>query len=294
MSTDDRPPTTPNASLPDFDKLWNYGKPAETEATFRELLPAAVRPGNASYRLQLLTQVARCQGLQGKFADAHATLDRVAADLTDELPLPRVRYLLERGRVFNSSDRPADAMPLFQEAWDAASRAGEMRYAVDALHMVAIAAPTPAERVQWGERCLEVIAANPAQDGWLTSVLNNLGEAYRASGGYEESLACFQRILERDRAAGREPWLYNRVDEARLLRLVGRANDALTKIQAIATELPQPDGFVEEEYGECLIALGRPAEGTPHSANAWRLLQGEDWLRTQEPARWERLRDLNA
>jgi hypothetical protein len=28
----------------------------------------------------------------------------------------RVRYLLERGRVFNSSDQPGKALPLFKEA----------------------------------------------------------------------------------------------------------------------------------------------------------------------------------
>src|SRR5688500_531281 len=81
--------------LPDFDKLWDYNDPAATEQKFRALLPQAEASGDPSYRAQLLTQVARAQGLQRKFDDAHATLDQVV-QVDDSLP--RVRYLLERGR----------------------------------------------------------------------------------------------------------------------------------------------------------------------------------------------------
>ncbi|GAC1365533.1 MAG: hypothetical protein NVSMB3_14150 [Acidobacteriaceae bacterium] len=90
--------------LPDFDKIWDYGQPAVTEARFRALLPAAEATG-ADYHLQLLTQIARTQGLQamdGKpelFAAAHATLDQVERALDSARPVVRVRYLLERGRA---------------------------------------------------------------------------------------------------------------------------------------------------------------------------------------------------
>ena len=72
-----------------------------------------------SYRFELLTQIARSQGLQRRFDDAHATLDWVEMVLNG-LPeteaegeaaavTPRIRHLLERGRVFNSSRRPLRA-----------------------------------------------------------------------------------------------------------------------------------------------------------------------------------------
>ena len=67
----------PSTGLPDFNLLWDYGQPAETEARFRELLPAARACGDRDYYLQLLTQIARAQGLQKRFEQAHATLDHV-------------------------------------------------------------------------------------------------------------------------------------------------------------------------------------------------------------------------
>src|SRR5579883_412461 len=113
-----RRPIMPTNNLPDFDPLWDYEHPAQTEAAFRQLLPQAEASGDASYHLQLLTQIARVQGLQRRFDDAHATLDAVAARLSDDLALARVRYLLERGRVFNSSGQPETSLALFQQAYE--------------------------------------------------------------------------------------------------------------------------------------------------------------------------------
>src|SRR5688572_21565066 len=85
-------------TLPNFDELWDYNDPATTEQKFRALLPRAEASADRFYHAQLLTQLARAQGLQRKFDEAHATLDQVAQ--VDQPPA-RVRYLLERGRVFN-------------------------------------------------------------------------------------------------------------------------------------------------------------------------------------------------
>jgi tetratricopeptide (TPR) repeat protein len=294
-STTLHPPAGAPAALPDFNKLWNYEKPAETEHAFRALLPAAEASADRSYALQLLTQIARCQGLQGKFDDAHATLDRVESQLADGLALTRVRCLLERGRAFNSAGQPARAVPLFEQAWRSAEAAGEERYAADALHMLAIAAPTPAERRDANLRCLDYVRRRPAQEGWLPAVYNNLGESYRALGEYERALDCFRKILEFDRLKGREPWLYNRLDEVRMLRMARRPDEAFARMQDIADELRgqnKTDGFVEEELAECLIAVGRASEAGPHAAVAWERLRSETWLADQEPDRYRRLREL--
>src|SRR4051812_19101203 len=104
--------------LPQFDKLWNYAKPAETEARFREVLAQAAGIAPLNYRLELLTQIARCQGLQGSFDLANATLDEVERDLLHDrsTDVARSRYLLERGRLHNSSGDPAAAMRFFDQA----------------------------------------------------------------------------------------------------------------------------------------------------------------------------------
>ena len=60
-------------ALTDFDSLWNYEAPARTEAAFRALLPAAEASGDAEHHIQLLTQIARAQGvitLQTKSPDS--------------------------------------------------------------------------------------------------------------------------------------------------------------------------------------------------------------------------------
>src|SRR5262245_61487941 len=79
------------SELPDFDTIWNFDDPAGTEAKFRDLLPKARQSGNQSYTAELLTQVARAQGLQQKFAEAQATLDEVDTLLKPETKTARVR-----------------------------------------------------------------------------------------------------------------------------------------------------------------------------------------------------------
>src|SRR5437660_90948 len=128
-------------ALPDFDALWDYDNPAASESRFRALLPAADAAGDAAYRAELLTQIARTEGLQGRFAAAHQTLDTVAALLTSDRVMARIRYLLERGRVFNSAGAPEPARPLFQAAWGLAQAHGADYHAIDAAHMLGIVAP---------------------------------------------------------------------------------------------------------------------------------------------------------
>src|SRR5688500_12792231 len=120
----------------DFDSLWSYDDPAATEGRFREILPQAIESGDRGYHAELLTQIARTQGLQRQFADAHNTLDRALDILPQATARARIRYLLERGRVFNSSGEPENGRPLFMEAWDLARANGEDNLAVDAAHMV--------------------------------------------------------------------------------------------------------------------------------------------------------------
>jgi hypothetical protein len=51
------------SALPDFDRLWDYDHPEVSEQAFREILPLANSPDAEQYRLELLTQIARAQGL---------------------------------------------------------------------------------------------------------------------------------------------------------------------------------------------------------------------------------------
>ena len=102
--------------MSDIDQAWDYSDPAGTEAKFRAMLSDARQRSDVPRELELLTQIARTQGLRQQFDDAHTTLDEVKKRLGEATPRVRVRYLLERGRAFNSSKQKDKAIPLFTEA----------------------------------------------------------------------------------------------------------------------------------------------------------------------------------
>jgi tetratricopeptide (TPR) repeat protein len=286
---------TTTGSLPEFDKLWNYSDPAATEKKFRELLPAAERSGDASYLLQLLTQIARTQGLQDRFAEAHATLDRVEKDLANRNdPLARVRYLLERGRVLNSSGRPAEALPLFIQAETVGREAKLARYEVDAIHMIAIVQSDPPKRIESGLKGI-ARAKELNQTAWLVALSNNLGEEYRALKQYDKALECFRGVQEAQKQLGRPVDRYARVDEAKMLRLLGQPEQSLDKMRQLEAELKdEQDGFVCEELGEALLATGQSSQAKPYFVTAYAKLKNEEWLGKSEPQRLERLKNLAA
>lgn len=289
---------TPSRSdLPDFDELWDYENPGATEAAFRALLPRAAGSGDRAYHAELLTQIARTEGLGRKFADAHRTLDAVQALLPDGHPRARVRYLLERGRVFNSAGDQATARPLFAAAWEQAAAAGETFHAIDAAHMLAIAAP-PEERLTWNLRALALAesATDARSQGWVGSLYNNIGWTHHDTGRYAEALAAFQQAQTWQEARGgpREIRIA-RWAVARVLRSLDRVPEALAiqeDLARAAAASGDPAGYVQEELGECLLALGKPDAARAHFARAYILLSPDPWLAAQEPARLARLHAL--
>ena len=279
----------------DFDDLWDYDDPEATEQKFRQVLPSAT--GEASRYAQLLTQIARAQGLQKKFDEAHRTLDEVQRLLADDLKQAKIRYLLERGRVFNSSKQREQARPLFLEAWELASASGEDFYAIDAAHMMGIV-EQPEQALEWNLKALALAEKTPdaRAQNWRGSLYNNIGWTYHDSGQYEKALDLFEKALRWREAQGRLP--ETRIAKwcvARALRSLGRLEEALAAQQALLAEHENAggkDGYVYEELGECLLALSRQAEAEPYFALAHDELSKDPWLADNEPARLERLKQL--
>jgi tetratricopeptide (TPR) repeat protein len=283
--------------LPDFNTLWDYDRPAETEARFRDLLPAAQASGDRDYYLQLLTQVARAQCLQRNYEATQATLDHVRELMTDDLATVRVRYLLERGRCFNDSMNYERAKACFLEAWDLA-RAGRLDgYAVDAAHMMGII-ESGDEALAWNERAMAYAngSADPAARRWLATLQNNIGWTYFGMGRYADALAVFEAALELRRAQGKPgPIRIARYAVAKAHRALGRVSEALAEQEMLVRESEvtgEPDGYSHEEIGECLLLLGRAAEATPHFARAYELLSNDPWFPPTEPARLQRIKEL--
>lgn len=284
--------------MPDFDKLWNYNEPAGTEQKFRQLLEAIHASGDVARELELLTQIARTQGLQQKFDEAHATLDQVESRLRDGDHLVRVRYLLERGRVFNSSKQRERAIPLFTDAMNLAIAHQLDFYAIDAIHMLGIAEPNSHKQLAWNFRAMQLAEASTDERarGWLGSLYNNVGWTYYDQRRYDEALEIFKKCVTFFEQANRPDRLrIARYSVGKTLRALGQLDRALTiqmELLDDAKQRNEPDGFVSEEVAECLLSQGKADEATPYFARAFELLSQDEWLTRDEPKRLERLREL--
>ena len=282
-------------SWPSFDDWWDYDDPVATEARFRELLVR--EPPDLDYRIQLTTQLARTLGLQGNFDDASLLLEGVRPALSEASAETRVRWLLEHGRVLNSSGKPGQAKPIFEEAWVLGRDAGADGFAVDAGHMIAIVAEGR-EGIEWHERLIAYAekSSNPAAQKWLGSLYNNLGWGYFDLDDYAAALAA-HRKGETFFAGRDEPDRLRiaRWSVAKQLRFLDRCVEALEINLALEREwrdAGQEDGYVHEELGECLLAQGKVDQARAQFARAHALLSADSWLVKSEPDRLARLKRL--
>ena len=283
--------------LPDFDDLWDYDNPAVTERKFRELLAQTRASGNISYLAQLLTQIARTQGLQRRFEDAHRTLDEADRLLTGQDARPRIRYFLERGRVFNSSGNPGESRPLFLRAWELAKASSEDFYAVDVAHMMAIIEP-PEHQLEWNFKALELAesSSDPRARRWKGSLYNNLGWNYFDAMQYEKALEIFHKALRwREEQQSLKEIRIAKWCVAKTLRMLGRVEEALEMQKVLLDEyerIREKSGYVYEELGECLLAVGRRDEARRFFSQAYNELSKDEWLVANEPDRLKRLDEL--
>ena len=204
--------------------LWDFDDLEGTEGRFRAALDD--QP-DAAGRAEVLTQLARVEGLRGSFAEGDRLLDEAAAAGT--APIVAIRVALERGRLRRSSGDVSSSLPLFEAAYGRAVEVGDAFLAADAAHMAALATPDLAEFEEWTRRGLAIAqgAEDPAVAYWEGPLLNNLGWQYQEAGEHERALDAFERALV---ARRRRP--------------------------------DQPDGIriAKEAVAEALASLGRPAE----------------------------------
>ena len=284
--------------MADIAELWDFDRPDVSEERFRAALVAAT----GSDALVLRTQLARALGLRRRFEEAAAELDAVP-DNGD--PLVRTYRELERGRVLNSGGDLDGARAHFLTALAEAEAAGLDHLAADAAHMMAIVEPGEAQ-LPWAERALAIASASadPRARRWIGSVSHNLGWTLHGLGRHEEALAVWRRALAfREEQFGEEQFREEQGDAgalhiaqwtvARGLRSLGRYEEALAIQRDLAGRVDS-DGYVREELGELLLALGRPDEARPHFAAAYAMLSQDEWLAADEPDRLARLAALGA
>jgi len=252
------------ATAPDYsqqlDALWSFDRPALSEQRFRA--EAAKHAPRSREAVEAATQIARAQGLQRKFGDADLTLDAVQATLDAQPARVGVRYLLERGRRDNSSERRTSAIAWFEQALGASANdalPGASYYRVDALHMLAIASPAE-QQLEWNKRA--IAAAQSSDDArtrrWRTSLFNNIGWTMHDRGDFVAALDYWRQALATAEQDGQDATRtrIGRWTVARGLRSLGRLDEAEAMQRALADELQAaqvPDGYVFEELAEIAV-----------------------------------------
>src|SRR5215203_5049308 len=214
--------------------LWDFTDLDASEARLRAALREEATDAG---RAEVLTQLARIEGLHSRFEAANALLTEADA-LAGASEVVRARGLLERGRVVRLSGDLAAALPLFEEAFETALAAGEEFMAGDAAHMAALAG----DMIAWTERGLQLARRSPAAASWIATLLNNLGWWNHQRGEHADSLAAYRGSLEAYERSARYPYLREaaRVGVARALRTLARPEEAIPLLEQAAAWHRQP------------------------------------------------------
>ena len=262
--------------------LWDFDDLDLSEARLRAQLEEETTDAGRS---DVVTQLARVEGLRGRFEECDALLDEAEA-----LGGATARVLLERGRRERSSGRAGAGRALFEQAFEQARANGEDVLAVDAAHMVALVE----NGETWTARGVEIAASSddPGVRYWLGPLYNNVGWSRYETGDAAGALEAFELALasrERD-----DPRPYEReiarYAVGKALRALGRPSEAAAALEqclAWAAEGGVEDGYFHEELAEDYAALGRDAEARGQARRALELAPEDD-----DPSRLARLRDL--
>lgn len=273
--------------------LWDF---ADLDGSEERLRVALEGEATDDGRAELLTQLARVEGLRGDF-DSGERLVGEAAALAGDQGAAAARVDLERGRLRRSSGDPEAALPLFVSAFDKATAAGEWFIAADAAHMAALASPGREGFVEWTQRGIELGEEHEEASYWAGPLLNNLGWEQYDAGELDAALDTFERALQaREREPDEpEPIALARYAVAKALRGLGRSEEAIPPLEqaaAWAAEQGSPDGWYHEELALEYEAVGRLEEASEQARLAIPLLEAADPSFADDTERAGRLRAL--
>jgi tetratricopeptide (TPR) repeat protein len=273
---------------------WDFDDLDGTEQRFERLLETETSEGR---RAEILTQLARVQGLRGDFAGGERLLEEAERLVPAGGGAAWVRIDLERGRLRRSSGDGGAALPLFESAFEAAGEAGEAFLAADAAHMAALVAPDRVGFAAWTERGVELAESDDDARYWLGPLLNNLGWKLYEADEHEDALAAFESALE---AREQEPENRSAIEIARYavaktLRALDRPGEAVPLLEqavAWAESESKPDGWFHEEFAESYAGLGRADDAADHAQRALALLPDADPSFEEDGERARRMRQL--
>jgi tetratricopeptide (TPR) repeat protein len=206
--------------------FWDFDDLDSSERRFNDQL---LKETSSSGRAEVLTQLARVEGLRGNFAEGDRLIDQAQA-LSESSAAIEARIQMERGRLRNSGGDAGAALPMFEVAFEIADQAGEKFLAADAAHMAAIASPDREGKVAWTDRGIRIATESSDRDVsyWLGPLYNNLGWEYQEAGEHEAALGAFRQALAARERYPEMPALIQHAKAAVLeaLHALGREEDA--------------------------------------------------------------------
>ncbi|PHV12943.1 tetratricopeptide repeat protein [Chitinimonas sp. BJB300] len=281
----------------DIDALWNNMQPEEAEKQLRQAINKAKQAGDQFTANEALTQLARAQGLQGRLDEAQATLDQVRDVLSDQSPTLSLRYSLERGRLWQAAGDRQKAWRWFHGAYVQATQQQRDFFAIDAMHMLATVDERSA--LDWHHKAINTAekSRDPRSQYWLGTLYNNLGWIFYDQKDYSRALEYLQRAQawHEVRKTGK-PLLMARWSVAKLHRVMEQPDIALPLQLALEKAWQQTgeeDGYVYEEIGENLLALGQNQEARPYFNRAFLVLAKDPWLVKNQAERLRRMYQLS-
>jgi len=285
--------------LPEIDTLWDYENPEVTELRFKDLISIA-KSSDKIYYAELLTQLARSQSLQRKFEEAHHVLDKMQrVTRGSHMPVAEIRYLLERGRTFNSANEKERSLPFFKKAYSKALKSDQDFYAIDAAHMLGIASEQK-HQLSWNLKAMELAekSKDPKATNWLGSLYNNIGWVYHDLKEYRKALELFEKALTWRTNQGNKRGIFiAKWTVGRAYRSLNKIDEALQIQNELLEETLQnnldPSGFVFEELAECLLIKNESQKAMDYFSKAHEILSKNAWLKANEPGRLERMKRLS-
>jgi len=274
----------------DIDSLWEFSDPALSEERFRDALDKA----EGDVRLELQTQIARTYSLRKQFDKAHVLLDKVEPQLNKSIGKANIRYLLERGRAYNSSGEKDAAKRYFKEAWEKAQQPELDVLAVDAAHMVAITYSGSMDGIAWNKKGLALAetSSDPKAKGLLPALLNNIAWDYSDMGQNKDALEYFKkaaRAWEDKTHSNHRRTHIAKWSVAKCLRSLEQQEEALTILFYLEENMEGPKGYVYEELAENLLVKNDVERATDYFQKAYEILKEDTWLVENESERLSRL-----
>ena len=289
------------SQFPDHDGLWASSSLLETEAKIKNKISPVQSDRHDLKSLELLTQLARVQGLQGHFAQADQTLKSVEVEIHQQDPKLRsqaeIRWLLEQGRLFAMQMIPAKGLVFIKQAMDKAIEDKNSFFAIDAAVMLTLMNPMKRqhETLQWALTEAET-TTSPDSKLWLPFLYIMNAWTLFDTRQFDRALEFFQKALDQPHLPQQRMQTQAiKWSLARTKRALGHFDEALDLLNEVRLEFEavgESNGYVYLEIAENLRQQQKEQDAKPYFEMAYNILSLNLWFTDNKETELARIKEL--